>query len=161
MVDPKAMLSKLHQNLNILKEREAKFSGNAPLELLNQIDDHQQAIDLTRQLITGELSETEWQEAVKPLLLAFKNGQVVNIETETYIAGDQIITNIYKAPPSSLPPAETKERYDLDILLNKVKTFWIEGVLEKSIHNIALIDLGKETQAVQSSAVQCKEAAFT
>ena len=40
MTDKRATLLKLNQNLNILKEREAKFAGSAPLELLNQIDDH-------------------------------------------------------------------------------------------------------------------------
>ncbi len=147
MADPRITLAELNKNLSILQEREAKYGGNTPLELLNQIDDHQQAIDLTRQAITGELSQVEWQEALKPLLLACRNGQVVNIQAETYVAGDQIITQIYEAPPPPLPPAEAKERHDLTILLNKVKTFWIEGVLEKSVHNIALIDLGKETQA--------------
>ena len=147
MIDPKTTLTKLNQNLNILQEREAKYGGNVPLELLNQIDDHRQAIDLTRQAVTGELSQVEWQETLKPLLLALRDGQVVNVQAGTYVAGDQIITNIYNAPPLPLPPAEAKERHDLTILLNKVKTFWIEGVLEKSVHNIALIDLGKETQA--------------
>ena len=52
-----------------------------------------------------------------------------------------------KPPPPALPPAEAQDRRNLTILLDKVKTFWIEGVLEKSLHNIALIDLGKETQA--------------
>ena len=147
LTDYKSHLKKLNENFNILKEREAKYAGNAPLDLLNQMKDHEQAIDLTRQVITGEISEAEWQEALKPLLLAVSNGQVVNIEAETYIAGDQIITHIYEAPPPPLPPAEVKERRELAILLNKVKTFWIEGVLEKSVHNVALIDLNKETQA--------------
>lgn len=156
MTDPKTTLWKLNKNVNILQERKAKFGINAPLELLNQIDDHKKAIDLTRQAITGELSEVEWREALKPLLLAFENGQVVNIEAETYIAGDvkgdtvsgdKIITHICEAPPPPLPPAEAKERRELGILLGKVKQFWIEGVLEKSVHTIALIDLGKETQA--------------
>jgi hypothetical protein len=155
MTDPKATLFKLNQNLNNLRERDAKYAGNAPLELLNQIRDHQQAIDLTRRAITGELDEAEWRESLKSLLLAVQDGQVVNLETETYIAGDikgdtvsgdKIITHIYSTPPPSLPPAKAEERHNLGILLNKVKTFWIEGVLEKSIHNMALIDLGKETQ---------------
>lgn len=68
MTDPKVTLLNLNKNLNILREREAKYAGNAPLELLNQIDDHRQAIDLTRQAITGELGEAEWQEAMKSLL---------------------------------------------------------------------------------------------
>jgi len=40
MNDPKDTLLKLKQNLNILKEREAKYGGNAPLELLNTIEDY-------------------------------------------------------------------------------------------------------------------------
>lgn len=36
MADYESFLSKLHENLNILREREAKYGGNAPLELLNQ-----------------------------------------------------------------------------------------------------------------------------
>lgn len=166
MTDKKATLLKLNENLNILKEREAKYGGSAPLDLLNQIGDHEQAITLTRQIITGELTEEEWREALKPLLLAINNGQVINVEVDTYVAGDvkgdmvaadkvvgdkifgnKIITNIYEALPPPLPPAEAKERRDLGILLSKVKQFWIEGVLEKSVHNMALIDLGKETQA--------------
>ncbi|MBE7553143.1 MAG: hypothetical protein HS126_18880 [Anaerolineales bacterium] len=160
MADYKAFLTKLTQNLNTLREREAKYGGNAPLELLNQIDDHQKAMVLTEQALNGELGETEWEEALKPLLLAVNNGQVLTLQVETFIAGDirgdlvkgdqvfgdKIITHIYEAPPPPLPPAEAKERRDLGILLGKVKQFWIEGVLQKSVHTIALIDLGKETQ---------------
>jgi eukaryotic-like serine/threonine-protein kinase len=54
--------------------------------------------------------------------------------------------HVYKSPPA-LSPAEAKEKRELNILLRRVKQFWIEGVLEKSVINIALIDLGKETQA--------------
>jgi tetratricopeptide (TPR) repeat protein len=70
MADFKAVLIKLQQNLNTLREREAKYGGNAPLELFNQIEDHQQAIDLTKQAIAGALSEVEWREALKPLLVS-------------------------------------------------------------------------------------------
>src|SRR5262245_28090453 len=44
----------------------------------------------------------------------------------------------------SLSLTEKKERDDLLILLRKVKELWVEGVLEKSVHGQALIDLGKE-----------------
>src|SRR5215831_12894519 len=44
----------------------------------------------------------------------------------------------------TLTLAEKKERDDLLVLLRKVKEFWVEGVLEKSVHEQALIDLGKE-----------------
>ncbi len=35
----------------------------------------------------------------------------------------------------------------MGVLLDRVEKFWIEGVLNKSICSIALIDLRKETQA--------------
>ncbi len=94
----KEQLIELHQNLNILLEREAKYAGNAPLELLNQIEDHHQAIALIEQALTGELTGQELDEALKPLLLALRDGQVINITAETYIAGDQI-THIHYHDP--------------------------------------------------------------
>ena len=42
-------------------------------------------------------------------------------------------------------PVEAEDRQNLLILLNKVKQFWIEGVLEQSVYHEALIQLGKET----------------
>lgn len=65
----KTLLVKFHENLNILKEREAKHGGMAPIELLHQIADHKQAIALTEQAIVGELNEAGWRKALKPLLV--------------------------------------------------------------------------------------------
>lgn len=95
----KEQLVTLNQNLNILLEREAKYGGNPPLELLNQIDDHRQAIVLIEQALTGELTDEELNEALKPLLLALRDGHVINITAETYVAGDLIqnITHILTA----------------------------------------------------------------
>ncbi len=67
MADFKACLSKLHKDLNILQERESKYGGNAPLELINQISDYQVAIELTEQAIAGQLGEEQWREALQPL----------------------------------------------------------------------------------------------
>ncbi len=67
--NPKAVLKKLHENLNILQEQQAKYAGNEPPDLTNQISDHQAAIDLTEQVIDSELSEAEWHEAMRPLLV--------------------------------------------------------------------------------------------
>lgn len=88
MNNPKTTLRQLKKNLNILREREAKYGRNVPLDLLNQIDDHEEAIRLTEQAATGEISPAEWQAALDPLLLAVRGGQVVKIEAETYIAGN-------------------------------------------------------------------------
>lgn len=59
MADFKVVLIKLQRNLNTLRERESKYGGNAPLDLLNQIEDHQKAIALTEQTIAGDLSQLE------------------------------------------------------------------------------------------------------
>ena len=40
MIHPKDFLLKLDQQLNILRERAAKYGGQPPLELVNQIKDH-------------------------------------------------------------------------------------------------------------------------
>jgi hypothetical protein len=70
MTDYKTTLQKLHTNLNTLREREAKHAGNAPLDLLNQIADHEKAIALTKQAIGGEITKAEWRDALKPLLVS-------------------------------------------------------------------------------------------
>jgi formylglycine-generating enzyme required for sulfatase activity len=78
----KTTLQKLHTNLNTLREREAKHAGNVPLDLLNQIADHETAITLTEQALTGELTETEWREALKPLLVSLDQAADLVNETE-------------------------------------------------------------------------------
>ena len=63
------LLHKLHQNLNILLEREAKHAGEAPPALLNQIDDHRVAIGYVEQAQRGELSRADLEAALQPLLV--------------------------------------------------------------------------------------------
>ncbi len=46
-----------------------------------------------------------------------------------------------------LSPASARDRANLRALLNKVKTFWIEGVLERSVHDAFLLELGLELRA--------------
>jgi hypothetical protein len=67
----------------------------------------------------------------------------VSIEGSTIggdvVAGNKIVTVLGSR-------AEARERRDQLILLEKVKTFWVNGVLEKSVHSEVLIELGKETR---------------
>ena len=58
-----------------------------------------------------------------------------NIEGD-YIQGDKIIL-----PDNQLTPQEYRNR---QALLTKVNNFWVKGVLEKSLHNQVLIELGLE-----------------
>ncbi len=92
----KERLLNLHKNLNILQEREAKYGGNAPLELLNQLDDHQTAIELVQQTLAGELSSQELDEALAPLNLALGPGINVGDIEGSYVAigtGAKLIVN--------------------------------------------------------------------
>jgi len=56
-----------------------------------------------------------------------------------FVAGDKHI----QLPPS---PRAARERRNQLILLEKVRKFWVEGVLEKSLHNAVLIELGKQSE---------------
>jgi len=65
--------------------------------------------------------------------------QNVSIQGEGNIVvgkGDVIVNPI--------PPTETRLRHDLGILLKNVETTWIKGLLEKSVHQAALLELGLE-----------------
>ena len=47
-----------------------KYSSNAPLDLLSQLNYHKEAIALTERTIRGEITEAQWREALKPLLVS-------------------------------------------------------------------------------------------
>src|SRR5215213_2920001 len=66
--------------------------------------------------------------------------QEVNIEGE----GNIVIGKARDVTINPLPPADARLRHDLGILLKNVETTWIKGVLEKSVHQAALLDLGME-----------------
>lgn len=72
MTDLKQILIILNKNLLILQEREAKYAGDAPLGLINQIEDYRHAIDLTKQVLDGHMREAQWQEAMRPLNLGIE-----------------------------------------------------------------------------------------
>lgn len=128
MADPKAVLIKLTQNLNTLREREAKYGGNAPLELLNQIEDHEKAIALTEQVIDGELSQAEWREALRSLTI-----------DQTIVEGGLIQRLLATITGDTAQQHALRNR---QVMLQAVKEFWVKGVLENSLHNAVLLELG-------------------
>jgi hypothetical protein len=128
MADPKSVLIKLTQNLNTLQQREAKYGSNAPLELLNQIEDHEKAIALTEQAIVGELSQAEWCEALRPLTIDY-----------TIVEGG-LIQRLFAAIAGDT--AQQRALRNRQVMLRAVKQFWVEGVLENSLHNAVLLELG-------------------
>src|SRR5262245_57953664 len=72
-------------------------------------------------------------------------GRDINIEQ---VHGDKKVflgpTIIYETLAPPLPPAKAQDHRNLSILLNKVKSLWIEGVLRKSLYNAVLLELDKE-----------------
>lgn len=80
----KQFLVTLHDQLNILKEREAKAGGNASVELLNQIKDHERAISLTQATLTGDLTPEALKEQLRPFGLSLERGGA------EFISGDKV-----------------------------------------------------------------------
>lgn len=80
-------------------------------------------------------------------------GQVIGGNL-TQIQGEVINVTVYdnvnvagfgnRQASSSVKPLTQQDYRNRKVLLNKVKNFWIEGVLEKSLHVKALIELGLE-----------------
>jgi len=69
MADFEQILLQLTDNLHILRQREAGHGGraHAPIELINQMADHERAIELTEQAKRFEITEAEWREKLRPL----------------------------------------------------------------------------------------------
>jgi hypothetical protein len=65
----KTRFQELHKNLLTLQEREAKYGGNAPLELLNQIDDHKRAVESALSALAGEITIEEFIGQTESLLI--------------------------------------------------------------------------------------------
>ncbi len=137
MTDLKATLLKLNDNLKTLRRRESKYAGSAPSDLLNQVLDHEQAIALTRQTIDGELTETAWRQALRTLAI-----DQTLVEGSFFQKARQVL---------SLPTEQQQALRNREIMLQRVHDFWIDGVLENSLHNKLLIESGV---AVRPEAVE-------
>jgi DNA polymerase III delta prime subunit len=76
-------------------------------------------------------------------------GDIVGGHKVTQTGSGNIFTgagNVLVVQPQ-LSPAGTRERANLLQLLRKVKTFWIESVLERSLHQAYLLELGLNLRA--------------
>ncbi len=82
MTTLKQLLLRSHKNLLILQEKEAKQGGAIDLKLLNEIEDHQTAIELIEEALSTELTETglnKLKEHLSPLLVAI-NVESINLD---------------------------------------------------------------------------------
>lgn len=161
MIDLKAFLAKTQHNLDILQEREARYGGNTPLDLLNQIEDHRAALALTRQALAGQVSQAEWRQELRPLLVAIdaRSGDAASgltmgdvtggIHNSILAGGDvtvQYITQVVEKTGEQ-SPAELNDRRILLRLRQKVQNDWIDGKLERLASSPALIDIAKTPRA--------------
>jgi formylglycine-generating enzyme required for sulfatase activity len=88
MVTLKQLLHRTHTNYLDLLQREAKYGINKPLELVNQIRDHEEAIRLIEAALKTELTEAglrQLKAELRPLLVASNVEQIqldaVELET--------------------------------------------------------------------------------
>ena len=65
----------LYQRLNELRGEAARYAGDAPVRLRNQIDDHEQAIELTGRLIEDGLAQADWQRQLAVLAIDQPDGE--------------------------------------------------------------------------------------
>lgn len=70
MADFKKILRNLKKNLNILEERAIGYGRHLPFNEYIQIEDCKKAILLTKQAISGEITEDDWREMLAPLTVA-------------------------------------------------------------------------------------------
>jgi len=123
----------------------------------------QAAIEFARAFYDGLARGLAVDEAVQASRLAISMAPAVSAEWATPVlhmrAPDGVLLRVDLAgaifrqpnaapqpaaptPPSSQPAASGEDRRGLEILLRKVRQYWIEGVLEKSLFQAILIDLG-------------------
>jgi hypothetical protein len=134
MTDFKRFLIRLNKNLNILQERQAKYGSNVPLDLLNQIEDHQAAITLTEQAIAGEISEVEWLAALQPLLIGHSDWLGINLAVHLVLsqyAVDQGAELAKVAGPGATENAGQVVKASLDHLRQTAKGDWLASEFEQ------------------------------
>ena len=97
---------------------------------------------------------------------SLENGQIGGIAGRdlnvTQISGQIVYANVYDRfhtpdglsgqPINPIKPLTRNEYRQRKVLLNKVKNFWIENYLKKSLHNKVLIELGlkEKSDAIQT-----------
>ncbi|MCB0163947.1 MAG: WD40 repeat domain-containing protein [Anaerolineae bacterium] len=85
MTDSTVLLQRLRESLDILQKQ--RTSDDADVSLHAEIDDHHKAITLTEQLATGHLTETDWREQLRPLLVTIEARQATEVITTLNIGG--------------------------------------------------------------------------
>lgn len=118
MTDPETFYQQIYRNLLILKEREARYRNRArvPVTLLEQIENHEKAIFLTRQHLDSLMSEYDWRQAVKSLDLADVSAEPAEGETEpAYVTEPGVLPPIIEYRLANIRELLTKGFSDTDL----------------------------------------------
>ncbi|WP_347566441.1 NACHT domain-containing protein [Scytonema sp. UIC 10036] len=73
------------------------------------------------------------------------NSERANYDSYSPLADTQSLIPTTKTLRTKIP-SNNQEYRNRQILLNKVKNYWVKGVLETSLHGVALIELGLENR---------------
>lgn len=140
----KAMLAALHPQDKFSSDRglsEQKLSGRVPEGKTLQDQTLQEQTSQERIVQDKILPESreDWRKVKQENI----NSENINSsETQPPVFSD-INLNL-NTPPSN--PYSQQSYRNRQILLNKVKNYWVKGVLETSLHGVALIELGLENR---------------
>lgn len=102
MTDPETFYQQTYQNLLTLKTRAAGYrnSTRVPTDLLDQIEQYEKALFLTRQRLDGFIGEGDWRRAVKALSL-------------TQVSVEPAAEEPVSTGTTPLEPVPTEVEYDL------------------------------------------------
>ncbi|OQY46218.1 MAG: hypothetical protein B6242_08410 [Anaerolineaceae bacterium 4572_78] len=123
MDNQRIFTNKLWENYDKLRKRKEKYVGEAPLGLLNQIRDHEAALNLTNQWTDDKINNAIWFRKMRPLVLAIENRTGESRSTIKL----KDITDIYTPSYAKQYPQQNNEVHTTSPL--KAIRFIIVGVL--------------------------------
>ncbi len=95
----------------------------------------------------SQFSECPVDEILKTKTVLKVHGHEITLLTDTLFKKPSFFSHKRDSNVScKFSYSEIKDRHNLMILMNKVRQFWIEGVLKNSLYNAVMIELGKKTQ---------------
>lgn len=102
-------------------------------------DDSSDSSPQIQQRLTGDRNQMIGQAIESTIVNFAGEGQVINLTVY-----DRIPEGVGQITSRALPSATLQDYRFRKVLLNKVKNYWVQDVLEKSLHSQVLIELGLE-----------------
>ena len=119
--------AQLHARQRELRAQAARYGGDIPISLRNQIDDYDRAIELTEQALGGYLHRADWRNQLAILAVA-PPPELPGIAST---ASPTRLSRLFNRPRPLSLQQQVRNRANM---LSLVEYTWIEGVLNKSLH---------------------------